>query len=208
MTVTLFSGRRAAQYPARHARLLAEAASQFATAGYHATRMDQIGTAVGAPRAPRHYFTDKQTLLASIIHGHAECLSASQLAVLDHPAPTPRQQLAALANAYATTARAAAPAHLVLLREWRHLSAESQADLRARRRWLLQPLADALVAALPRGRAASPPAALGAARSLLAVLDAQVQWLHPDGALPPERGVAAAVAMALAGLSVLAGKEG
>jgi AcrR family transcriptional regulator len=170
-----------------------EAIRQFHQYGFDATSLRDIGRALGAPDAPRHAFTDKPRLLQEIVEHHATALVAAVEAAVP-------QGLFAMARAYLLAAGAAREAHLVLLREARHLPDAARADLRARAAWVRLPLAEALAQAVPN---ATEAASDHAAWLLLSMLDSQVRALPRTKNLP-EALAEASVHGAVASLRVLA----
>lgn len=120
----------------RREKILDSAAELFATSGYAAVGMDQIGAATGitGPAIYRH-FDSKAAVLAAVFDGIIDAVTA--------PAPPPMAQgaaaeLAGLVGVYASAVAERRHLMAVFVREVHHLPPEHRIGLEARQRAMIR----------------------------------------------------------------------
>lgn len=119
----------------RRAEIVAAAGELFATSGYPAVGMDQIGAASGitGPAIYRH-FDSKAAVLAAVIDGIIDAVMQTPTEAHEDPAA----QLAAQVRVYTEAVAARRQLMAVFVREIHHLPAEHRAGLEARQRGLIR----------------------------------------------------------------------
>jgi hypothetical protein len=173
---------------ARKQAIREEAARLFLRDGFEHARLREVGRCIGSPDAPRHYFGHKAGLLAEVIGNH----SVSLLVAVELGMPA---GLFRMALAYADAASESREAHMVTLREARHLADAAQADFRTRNGMLRLLFAQEFQTKMPLvSEAATDQAAI----LLLAMLDTLVRLRQVS-----DRSVRAATEAAMTVLRML-----
>jgi AcrR family transcriptional regulator len=142
---------RAKRPKSRRADIGAAASDLFAARGFHSVRMDDIAQASGiTARALYRHYTNKQALLAHVVHSDQARLVDVLTLLGETPPPDLEAGLRALIDAALQSRRLS----LLWQREARHLGTDDYAAVRARTRWIADRVAAISIA--PAGPGLDP----------------------------------------------------
>jgi AcrR family transcriptional regulator len=117
----------------RRAELIRAAARLFSTRGYHGTSMQHLADALGLQRGSLYaHIGSKQDLLFDVVEEGAEHFLARGQEAVNLGAPA-AERLRALLVGHVETAAQHLESATVFLNEWRYLSPEPRAEIKAKR---------------------------------------------------------------------------
>ena len=182
-------------------QILAAAAQLFATRGYSATTMNDVGAACGIGKATLyHYVRDKHELLAQITAGHVARLEQQAQAVLAL-GMAPEARLRELITRFMREYASAEHRHRVLTEDVKFLAdGEREAVLAAERR-VVAAFAETIAALRPElhaERLAKPLAML-----LFGMINWTFTWLKAGGTLTHEALAPVVIDLFLGGLGAV-----
>jgi TetR/AcrR family transcriptional regulator len=196
---------RALDYDDKRRAILRRAADLFAAQGYARTSMSEIGDACGISKALfYHYYASKEQVLADMLTEHLEGLEAAVTAV-DDPAFAPEVRLGQMVGALLSVYADRDALHKVQMNELAILPFETQADLKAIERRLVQRFADVIGAIVP-SLALRRDLLMPVTMSLFGMLNWHHTWFRADGPMTREAYADLATGLLIGGARALAVK--
>ena len=170
----------------RRAELVRAAARLFFERGYHGTSMQHLGDALGLQRGSLYaHIGGKEDLLFDVVDEGAERFleRGGQAEVLEAPAA---ERLRSFLRGHVTTAIEHLDAATVFLNEWRYLSPDLKALVKAKRDRYEAMLESIIRSGIERGEFRADADVRFAVLLVLSAGNWVYEWYSPDGELGPE----------------------
>jgi TetR/AcrR family transcriptional regulator, cholesterol catabolism regulator len=171
----------------REAEIHEAALALFRDKGYHATSMREIGLAVGLLKGSLYtYINRKEDLLVPIFERSTVPLVREMERIVSDAALDPREQLRQAVRMHVHEVADKLDVLTVFVSEWRQMSSESLAGLRAQTEHYVDLLAGIVERGAEQG-VFRPVDARMTVLGLIGMCNWMVRWYRPDGRLSPDQ---------------------